>query len=129
MYTRVVPRDLFNESKLLKCLGQLVLIIEDYVDCNRVRCPKNLRYEQSEPGEFRIDQDSYNGGLFLVSGLSFFLGAHLLELRSVYNSKEPYPLVFINFDDDEEPVFLPNGGLSPEFIEFADWCQEHTSEP
>lgn len=28
-YTRVVPRDLFRESLLLKCLGRLVLLIHD----------------------------------------------------------------------------------------------------
>ena len=31
-YTRETPRDLFNESKLLKCLGQLSLIIHNTVD-------------------------------------------------------------------------------------------------
>ncbi len=28
-YTRVIPRDLFNEAKLLKCIGRLVLLIHD----------------------------------------------------------------------------------------------------
>lgn len=28
-YRRVLPRDLFNEAKLLKCLGQLSLMIHD----------------------------------------------------------------------------------------------------
>ena len=31
-YRRVLPRDLFNEAKLLKCLGQLALIIHDGQD-------------------------------------------------------------------------------------------------
>lgn len=28
-YQRVIPRDLFNEAKLLKCLGRLSLFIHD----------------------------------------------------------------------------------------------------
>ena len=28
MYNRVIPRDLFNEANLLKCMGQLYLCLE-----------------------------------------------------------------------------------------------------
>ena len=34
-YTRVLPRDLFNEAKLMKCMGLLTLLIHDELipDC------------------------------------------------------------------------------------------------
>ncbi len=45
-YHRVLPRDAFNEAKLLKCIGKLTLLIED-----KYNTPKaaSLIYAKSDP--------------------------------------------------------------------------------
>lgn len=46
-YFRVLPRDLFNEAKLLKCVGRLCLLIHDRT------APESLAFEENgEP--FRV---------------------------------------------------------------------------
>lgn len=56
-YQRVLPRDLFNESKLLKCIGQLVLLIHDG------NCPNGLAFthhdEDDEPFIIRLMEDGH----------------------------------------------------------------------
>lgn len=118
-YTRVAPRDLFNESKLLKCLGQLALIIHDGFDNQKNRAPQNLYFTQTEPGEFRIEQDR-DGGLYVASGLAFFATDTPLQLCSIYNSKDNYPLLFLDARENVEyPVFTETGALTEEFINYV----------
>ena len=112
MYQRVIPRDLFNESKLLKCLGQLALMIHEGV------APRCLRSVNSGR-EFRIDQRLACGGLYVASGLNFRVGANVLELYTTYNSKESYPLL-CNANDEEIEVFHPHGTLTIEFVEYVE---------
>lgn len=118
-YTRVVPRDLFNESKLLKCLGQLALIILDGCDSSNRACPKGLRYRISGR-RFRIEQREEDGHLVVVSGIRFLVGDRHLSLYSHYNSKDAYPLRCETNDGDAVPVLAENGTLSDEFIWFVD---------
>jgi hypothetical protein len=42
-YNRVIPRDLFNESKLLKCFGQLALLMHDGV------IPGSIVFDGNQP--------------------------------------------------------------------------------
>jgi hypothetical protein len=108
-YKRVIPRDLFNEAKLLKCLGQLSLIIHDGVGV-----PRGLSLEHENPEEgFRIEQDDSTGAIY-CSNLECFFGGRLIGLRSPLNSKEAYPLQFV-LEDDEGSVFNANGMLAVEF--------------
>lgn len=115
-YTRVIPRDLFNESKLLKCLGQLALLIHDGVGI-----PNGLKLEYShfenddgrlEEG-FRIEQDESDGALY-CSNLELFCDGRLIGLRCPYNSKDPYPLIWTS-DEDEGMVFCHDGSLTKGF--------------
>lgn len=109
-YQRVIPRDLFNEAKLLKCLGQLSLIIHDGVGV-----PKGLALEHENPEEgFQIHQDESTGALY-CGNLECFYAGRLIGLRSPYNSKEAFPLRFV-LDDEEDSVFTETGALSPEFL-------------
>lgn len=90
MYTRVMPRDLFNEANLLKCLGKIVLLIEN----NAIPGLKVIGYD-IDCG-FTIDQDP-NDGSISVTNLSF--RDHSDELcnevhfRVGLNSREPWPLI------------------------------------
>ena len=57
-YKRVLPRDLFNEAKLLKCIGKISLLIHD----NKIK-GLNLSYENNE--EFKILQNVSDGSLYI----------------------------------------------------------------
>lgn len=49
-YERVVPRDLFNEANLLKCIGKLVLEIEEWVfdECGHVNLTEQMVRENTQ---------------------------------------------------------------------------------
>ena len=108
-YKRVIPRDLFNESKLLKCLGRLTLIIHDSAQISDL-----LNVEFQSDG-FEIAQDGSDGGL-VCTNLDVFLksSSEKIELKSMLNSKENYPLIF----NDGDFVFNDDGSLSEEFLKF-----------
>lgn len=110
-YQRVIPRDLFNESKLLKCIGQLALIIHDGVGVPR---GLELLHDDSEFAGFQIEQNQDSGALYCANiGLTF--AGQTIELALPYNSKEPYPLNYTVSDDDGR-VFTDKGTLSHDFI-------------
>lgn len=114
-YQRVIPRDLFNESKLLKCLGRLALILHEGFG---VRWPLALEHENPEDG-FVIDQCPDDGSLF-CDNLVLTLGERRIRLASPLNSKEPYPLFFIDPEDGVVSVFNDDGTFSDEFTGWLD---------
>lgn len=109
-YPRVIPRDLFNEAKLLKCLGQLALLILDGVGV-----PRGLSLKHDEEAEtgFQIEQDDSDGALY-CENIACYYGGRFIGLRAPYNSKDAYPLQFI-LQDQEGAVFDDRGKLSAEF--------------
>ncbi len=109
-YNRVIPCDLFNEAKLLKCLGQLSLVIH-----GGVGVPDGLVLEHEDPWEaFIIRRDDSSGALY-CENLSCGYAGRLIGLRCPLNSKEAYPLFYV-LDDQEDAVFKPDGTLSMEFL-------------
>jgi hypothetical protein len=108
-YLRVVPRDLFNESKLLKCLGQLALLVHQGQDNGRLQ----IRHRRARAG-FLIDQDESSGDLVCSNLIVKVKDGDLLRLGSSYNSKAPYPLHF-EARDESGPVFNDDGSFSDEF--------------
>lgn len=62
-YQRVLPRDLFNEAKLLKCLGQLSLLVYEG------RLPLLLQHDTEFSQGFLVAQDRSSGDIF-VSNLT-----------------------------------------------------------
>lgn len=97
-YIRVLPRDAFNESKLLKCIGRLTLLIED-------RKAPDWSYEfDGEP--FQIEQDQNDGSVF-IANLQFYRNGEPVALSTGLNSKAPWPLR----DENGESVFNDNGDL------------------
>jgi hypothetical protein len=111
-YTRVVPRDLFNDANLLKCLGQLYLNIDNV--------PKQ-GFELSDldgVDGFPIEQDEADGSTFCPLVTAMVNGEEFHFVRPM-NSREPWPLLMrsqTNFDYDEIPVFTNNGGFHPDFL-------------
>lgn len=110
-YFRVIPRDFFNESKLLKCLGQLALKVHDQ------QLPDNIIVNIEESGEpFAIQQDT-NGDLF-IANYPITINGVPVPFSASYNSKNPYPL-FCEIDGEIIEVFNDHGGFTNDFFEAA----------
>lgn len=111
-YQRVIPRDVFNEAKLLKCLGQLCLLIEDR------KCDLVVEHFNSFTG-FRIIRDDSDGGL-MCTNLQFYrkVGNQLKpqEVYSAMNARDPYPLLTVSAATGEEiEVLNDDGTLTEDF--------------
>lgn len=110
-YSRVLPRDLFNEAKLLKCLGKLCLHIHDG---NKALTGLKFEYDDTF---FMICQNEQDASL-AVSSIKFKIGEKQLYFYTKYNSREDWPL-FASFNDDnsdEVNVFDLFGNLDEGFI-------------
>lgn len=109
-YKREIPRDLFNEANLLKCLGQLALIAHD---TNRA----GFRLTHREGG-FIICQDPADGAIYCPT-VHIFIGQEPFIHRRPLNSREPWPLyvepLAMSGLGDETEVFDDEGNLSPDF--------------
>lgn len=82
---RILPRDAFNDANLLKCIGQLTMLIEDGVITN-------LTYAyDGEP--FNIRQNEADGSTY-VANIAFYnaTGDHIPVTRGL-NSRNVWPLV------------------------------------
>ncbi len=123
-YTRVIPRDLFNESKLLKCLGQLVLKIgNDRFAADHL----TVSHTGAERG-FIIGQDASDAGLYCVN-LNVWCYGQRLIFRSNYNSQSPYPFVVMPPDQGEISVFTDDGEFASEFLTFVEGLVQPTGAP
>lgn len=113
MYTRVIPRDLFNEAKLLKCLGQLSLLIHNGM------CPMRVIHDADRFVGFAIDQDQSDGS-FYCSNLKFYFKRDGKDVearfRTSLNSRENYPLCTTTPEGEEIGVFEADGGLTEDFL-------------
>jgi hypothetical protein len=108
-YIRVLPRDLFNEANLLKCLGALWIAVDG-------KGPA-AQFDVESVEHFDIRQDPNDGSIF-VANLPFSMGGRRAHLSRPLNSRNPWPL-YISFPDypeiDVAPVFADDGKLSVEF--------------
>jgi hypothetical protein len=104
-YLRVIPRDLFNEASLLKCLGRFWIETERYQ-------PRKVQMEFD--GEaFDVCQDD-DGRLWVRNIEIFIHGKPYWHYRPL-NSREPWPL-YLTTDDDCIAVFTDDGQLTPELL-------------
>lgn len=119
-YRRVIPRDLFNDAKLLKCLGQLALIIFNGKD-EANSCPPTLEIDH-DGQPFNIVQDPEDGGL-RCDNVTVTINGRPIKMTTNYNSRDNWPL----YADDTVPVFseIGYGRLSKEFLEI---CQPATKD-
>jgi hypothetical protein len=120
-YKRVIPRDLFNEANLLKCLGRLWICLGQRRD---LPCSLGEIENGCDPGDhtgeaFQIHMNDKDGSLSVLN-LPFRIRGERFTLSRPLNSRDPWPL----YCEDNEgevclPVFDDQGNLSQEFIEFA----------
>lgn len=113
-YKRVIPRDFFNEAKLLKCMGLLSLKILDRLLPDGV----DITIEDQKGSYFDIAQNDYDGSIY-VKNYPARINGHPVKFKTTLNSKNPYPfLVEIKAGEDslyEVPVFDDNGNFTDEF--------------
>lgn len=93
---RVLPRDAFNDGNLLKCIGQLTLLIEDgKID--------GLTYEyDGEPFDIRMDESD---GSTYVANLTFMTETGwTIPHRRNLNSRHRFPIIFVIDGEDYYPL-------------------------
>lgn len=107
-YQRVIPRDLFNEASLLKCLGRFWIETERYQ-------PRKVTVEHD--GEaFDVWQDE--NGMLSVRNVEISINGVGYYARRPLNSREPWPLYLDNYTDDSDSVavFTDDGELTAELL-------------
>jgi hypothetical protein len=114
-YTRVIPRDLFNEAKLSKCMGRLCLLVHDHMT------PVDITIDESKCEDgFIIGQLTEDGSLTIVN-LPVKIKNIPVVFKCAYNAKQdPFPLLaYYNYC--EYKVFDEKGEWHEEFLCF---CKE-----
>lgn len=106
-YSRVIPRDLFNEGDLLNCLGRLWIKLEDRRDHNA----RLTHYQRSGP--FDVRQEPSDGSIYVENVLLIVDELQRPMFRPL-NTREKWPL-WARFDDEDVRVLDLDGELSPEF--------------
>jgi len=81
-YKRVLPRDLFNESKLLKVLGYLTMWIDEGFDCMD---GVSYVYDTSQTDNFICGQDQSDGSFF-CKNIKFYVALDV-ELKITVNQE------------------------------------------
>ncbi|MCG8226403.1 hypothetical protein [Tenacibaculum finnmarkense] len=106
-YKRVLPRDLFNEAKLLKSVGRLCLLIHDNL------APKGLSFK-FDGESFKIKQ--LESGEITISNLIFSINNNEdIIFKTACNSRSNYPLIF-EIQLDEFDVFNDDGTFDNDFL-------------
>lgn len=109
---RVIPRDLFNEAKLLKCLGQLALHVHDGI------APNNIFIFETELEQgFNIMQNPDDGSIYVENFLCS-ISSKEVHFYTPLNAKSNYPLMFC-YEEEGDRVFDNNGIFTKEFIDFT----------
>ena len=110
-YTRVIPRDLFNDANLLKCYGRLWICLEN-------RFGPFVRMDDLAGfGRFEIVQRPEDGWTYL-DNLPITIRGEAYRLVRPLNSREPWPLWAERIGDPDfeaVAVFDDAGNLSEDF--------------
>lgn len=108
-YIRVIPRDLFNEGKLLKCMGRLCLLIHDR------QTPALMSVgEIEEPFIIGLMDE----GSLTITNLEIKIKKKEFLFKTTYNSKSSYPL-YVEHEYVDYLVFNEDGHFSDDFINFC----------
>jgi hypothetical protein len=128
-YSRVIPRDLFNEANLLKCYGQLYLKLETGTHCASIQ----YAGEGDPNADWNIQQDPASGAIYADNLLLWITGTNpdrpgqskVAYLTRPLNSRAPWPLWLERLDgeelDDPFEVFTDEGELSDDFKTLIGW--------
>lgn len=111
-YRRVVPRDLFNEAKLLKCLGKIAIGI---LDGKLGEFELEEKFTNPEDG-FEIVQN--DDGDIMCENYRVFKGDEELYLFTRLNSKANWPLMTIDHHGEYIDVMDDNGKFTDEFLTY-----------
>lgn len=110
-YTRVIPRDLFNEADLLKCHGRLWILLDE----TRGHSARLGDAESEHSGApFEIWQDEADGSIS-VANVPFTIRGERWRLSRPLNARAAWPLYAISPAGDEFRVFTEDGWFTPEF--------------
>lgn len=109
-YNRVIPRDLFNEAKLLKCVGRLCLMIHNN------QTPVDMNFEH-DGAEFEIIM--LPGGSLCISNVLISIKGLEKTFATSYNSKSNYPFFIIDDEEGEIYIFNENGDFTQDFIDYC----------
>lgn len=112
-YQRVIPRDFFNESTLLKCMGQLSLKI---LEC---KLPEGLTIEIEKPGEPFDIRFEEMGEFLMVYNYKITINKEFFFFYTRYNGRGHYPF-YCFIGGKEIEVFDDNGEFTPEFYNLKD---------
>lgn len=108
-YQRVLPRDLFNEAKLLEQIGRVCLAIHD---------GKLNKLEINQDGSAFDIQLSDEGSLY-ISNLEFLDSEDTpVSFSTTYNSREKNPLLFFDrWTEEDRFVFKDSGEFTKYFLD------------
>jgi hypothetical protein len=111
-YQRVIPRDLFNEASLLKCLGKFWILTERFQ-------PKKVQIEHD--GEAFDVWQNEDDGTICVLNVDLCINGVPYDLVRPLNSRQPWPLYLKDdVDGDNIAVFTDAGELTPEIMELIE---------
>lgn len=112
-YMRVIPRDLFNEAKLLKCLGRLWIEAERNHPILKVTFgPEEGDGNRDDP--FEIVQDAGTGAIF-VANVFVFVDGKAVHVYTGLNAREDWPM-YADWGDHTELVFDEGGNVRQPFL-------------
>jgi len=110
----VLPRDAFNQAKLLKGIGMLTLYMLDH----KFGLHELITYERDPETEDQFwilinDSD----GSFYVNNIRFFdTNSEEIHFFHPCNAKENHTLCF-SYQGESEDVFNEDGSINPKFLE------------
>lgn len=110
-YKREIPRDLFNEAKLLKCLGLLSLKIHDgklppFVEIEHYQDPQREEYGEPDSG-FDIRQDPSDGSIY-SSSIRILIKGKQIPHHARLNDRSNFSLM-LHIDEVDYDVFDEEG--------------------
>lgn len=115
----VLPRDLFNVSNLLKCLGKIhVGMIDGLLPIHHMVDVDGEMEQTDYVDQFKISQ-AEDGDLFISNVDHYDQRKNFLFLRVPYNSRDPWPLIAYGANEETPDiieVFHKDGQLTEEFI-------------
>lgn len=110
-YERVLPRDLFNEASLIKCVGRLWILLDE-------KSGHDARIEEESVPMFDIVQDDASGSIS-IANLTFTIAGVRHQLVRPLNSRNTWPL-WVEREEDPDfeavEVFDEQGGLSDDML-------------
>jgi len=110
-YIRVLPRDLFNEASLFKCVARLWILTDDRRD-------HQAKFVTEDVEVFNVLQDQSSGAIY-IGNVEFTVRGVPHRLSRPLNARSAWPL-YMDIEDGDETlsVFDDDGNLSAEMLTY-----------